>query len=177
MLALPIDPLLAEITRTASDRGLVVLEAPPGAGKTTRVPMALHAALGVASRVLVTEPRRLAARLAKRLGDELVLVHALEPYAAFPLEFQAASAQLEATRRKIATEELHKVAASLASGVTVHEKLVDGFAEQVLATEAAEGQVRLVVVGSHGRRAPARWCASRPRTSLGRRCRDRRARR
>jgi ATP-dependent helicase HrpB len=61
---LPIDPLLPEILdhlRTASN---LVLEAPPGAGKTTRVPPALLDL--VAGEVLVLEPRRLAARLAAR---------------------------------------------------------------------------------------------------------------
>jgi len=61
---LPIDPLLPEILdhlRTASN---LILEAPPGAGKTTRVPLALLDIL--AGEVLVLEPRRLAARLAAR---------------------------------------------------------------------------------------------------------------
>ena len=42
----------------------LVIEAPPGAGKTTRVPPALLPMLG--GQVLVLEPRRLAARLAAR---------------------------------------------------------------------------------------------------------------
>ena len=71
MRPLPIDPLLAEITAVVRERGLLVLEAPPGAGKTTRVPFALSDALGPAGQVIVTEPRRLAARLAaKRVADE-----------------------------------------------------------------------------------------------------------
>ena len=71
MRPLPIDPLLAEITAVVRARGQLVLEAPPGAGKTTRVPFALSDALGHAGQVLVTEPRRLAARLAaKRVADE-----------------------------------------------------------------------------------------------------------
>jgi ATP-dependent helicase HrpB len=51
----------------------VVIEAPPGAGKTTRVPPALHAAgLAGAGEVVVLEPRRLAARLAaRRVAEEL----------------------------------------------------------------------------------------------------------
>ncbi len=69
--ALPIDALLAEITRTALAAGALVLEAPPGAGKTTRVPWALAEALGDAGEVVVTEPRRLAARLAaERVAHE-----------------------------------------------------------------------------------------------------------
>lgn len=63
-MALPIDPLLPEITAHLRAHTTLVLEAPPGAGKTTRVPPAL---LGITSgEILVLEPRRLAARLAAR---------------------------------------------------------------------------------------------------------------
>ena len=68
---LPIDPLLSEIRTTVGSAGLLVLEAPPGAGKTTRVPWALYEARAEAGggddrEILVAEPRRLAARLAAR---------------------------------------------------------------------------------------------------------------
>ncbi len=64
---LPIDPLLAELVATALVERRLVVEAPPGAGKTTRLPWALMEALGPgAGEVLVSEPRRLAARLAAR---------------------------------------------------------------------------------------------------------------
>jgi ATP-dependent helicase HrpB len=63
---LPIDALLSEITDRVRTDGLLVLEAPPGAGKTTRVPWALHAADSSNGEIVVTEPRRLAARMAAR---------------------------------------------------------------------------------------------------------------
>jgi ATP-dependent helicase HrpB len=64
MTSLPIDPLLGEITRTLSTAGVLVLEAEPGAGKSTRVPVALmDAGLADKGEILVSEPRRLAARL------------------------------------------------------------------------------------------------------------------
>ncbi len=44
--------------------GRAVLQAPPGAGKTTRVPLALLEANAVRGRIVVLEPRRLAARAA-----------------------------------------------------------------------------------------------------------------
>ena len=64
---LPIDALLGDVVAALSSAPAVIVEAEPGAGKTTRVPMALFKA-GVASggEVLVSEPRRLAARLAAR---------------------------------------------------------------------------------------------------------------
>ncbi|NUS66100.1 MAG: ATP-dependent helicase HrpB, partial [Saccharothrix sp.] len=55
---LPIRPLLGEIAATLTAHGSAVLVAPPGTGKTTLVPLALE------GRVVVAEPRRLAARAA-----------------------------------------------------------------------------------------------------------------
>jgi ATP-dependent helicase HrpB len=63
-LTLPIDPLVPEIAAHLRAHDTLVLEAPAGAGKTTRVPPALLDLDG--SDVLVLEPRRLAARLAAR---------------------------------------------------------------------------------------------------------------
>ncbi len=71
--ALPIDAGLPEVISTLrSSNGLIVC-APPGAGKTTRVPRALYDA-GFASTgdIVILEPRRLAARLAAaRVASEL----------------------------------------------------------------------------------------------------------
>jgi ATP-dependent helicase HrpB len=74
---LPVDELLEPLVRTLASHRAVVIEAPPGAGKTTRVPRALLESGLVAGRdIWVTEPRRLAARLAagfvaRELGVEL----------------------------------------------------------------------------------------------------------
>jgi ATP-dependent helicase HrpB len=62
--ALPIDAVLPEIVGAVRDRGVAVLVAPPGAGKTTRVPGALLDAGAVTGEIVVLQPRRLAARLA-----------------------------------------------------------------------------------------------------------------
>lgn len=59
---LPVRPALGEIVETLADRGVAVLVAPPGTGKTTLVPLALAAESE--GRVVVAEPRRLAARAA-----------------------------------------------------------------------------------------------------------------
>ena len=61
---LPIDDLLPSIREALLRSPNLVIEAPPGAGKTTRVPPALLNL--VRGQVLVLEPRRLAARLAAR---------------------------------------------------------------------------------------------------------------
>ncbi len=73
-MKLPIDDLLPQIVSTLASAANLVIEAPPGAGKTTRVPPTLlpH----VRGEILVLEPRRLAARMAARrvtseLGEKL----------------------------------------------------------------------------------------------------------
>jgi ATP-dependent helicase HrpB len=72
MLTLPIDSLLPEIAASLGRGPNLVVEAPPGAGKTTRVPPALlDAGLAGGREVWVLEPRRLAARLsARRVAEE-----------------------------------------------------------------------------------------------------------
>ena len=61
---LPVDAILPEIVSSLESRPNLVLEAAPGAGKTTRVPPAL---LGIVpGEIIVLEPRRIAARLAAR---------------------------------------------------------------------------------------------------------------
>ena len=69
-MRLLIDELLPEIRRSLGVHPNLVIEAAPGAGKTTRVPPALLPI--VQGQVLVLEPRRLAARLAsRRIAQEL----------------------------------------------------------------------------------------------------------
>jgi ATP-dependent helicase HrpB len=72
--ALPVDAILPEIVTSLQHTPNLVIEAPPGAGKTTRVPPAI---LGLVSgEVIVLEPRRIAARMAARrvaweMGEEV----------------------------------------------------------------------------------------------------------
>ena len=61
---LPIDDALPGLLDAIRRSGRAVLQAPPGAGKTTRVPLALLEAGLVAGRIVMLEPRRLAARAA-----------------------------------------------------------------------------------------------------------------
>ena len=71
-MRLPIDDILPELIAALARAGRAVLQAPPGAGKTTRVPLALLEAGAVQGRILMLEPRRLAARAAaERMAQTL----------------------------------------------------------------------------------------------------------
>jgi ATP-dependent helicase HrpB len=64
---LPIEPALPALRQALAAAGAAVLQAPPGAGKTTRVPLALLDEAWLAGRrIVMLEPRRLAARAAAR---------------------------------------------------------------------------------------------------------------
>ena len=71
---LPIDDVLPALTQALATHTRVVLHAPPGAGKTTRAPLALLETLP--GRIIMLEPRRLAARsaaswISRTLGEEV----------------------------------------------------------------------------------------------------------
>ncbi|MDR3763987.1 MAG: ATP-dependent helicase HrpB [Acidobacteriota bacterium] len=69
-IALPVDAILPEIRAALATHCNLVVEAEPGAGKTTRIPPALLAMTG--GEVVVLEPRRIAARLAaRRVASEM----------------------------------------------------------------------------------------------------------
>ncbi len=70
---LPIDAVLDELARTLAGGNAAVLVAPPGAGKTTRVPLALLDAPWLKNKkIIVLEPRRIAARAsAERMAHTL----------------------------------------------------------------------------------------------------------
>ena len=64
---LPITSVLAKLEQTLATSNTVVLQAPPGSGKTTRVPLALLEAPWLEGRrIVMLEPRRLAATNAAR---------------------------------------------------------------------------------------------------------------
>jgi ATP-dependent helicase HrpB len=75
--AFPIVPLLPELRASLAAHPRLVLEAPPGAGKTTQVPLALLDAEWLAGqKIVMLEPRRIAARaaaqfMAHQLGESV----------------------------------------------------------------------------------------------------------
>lgn len=74
--SLPIDDVLPQLSRVLRDGRAAVVQAPPGAGKTTRVPLALLEEPWLNGKIVMLEPRRLAARaaaryMARQLGEEV----------------------------------------------------------------------------------------------------------
>jgi len=73
----PITPLLPEIRASLAAQSRLVLEAPPGAGKTTQVPLALRNEPWLeGKKIVMLEPRRIAARaaaqfMAQQLGEQV----------------------------------------------------------------------------------------------------------
>lgn len=77
MTDLPINAVLEDVQSTLESNATLILQAPPGAGKSTRVPLALLDSPFLKDKIIIMlEPRRVAARMvatqmAKLLGEEL----------------------------------------------------------------------------------------------------------
>lgn len=72
-MPLPIESVLPDLSQALADQNQTILRAPPGAGKSTCVPLALlnHPTLE-SGKIILLEPRRLAARaVAQRLAEQL----------------------------------------------------------------------------------------------------------
>jgi ATP-dependent helicase HrpB len=135
---LPVDELLGPLAEALRTAQAVVVEAPPGAGKTTRVPRALlDAGFARSGEIWVTEPRRVAARLAasfvaRQLGE------AVGERVGYSVRFEDRSSA--ATRVRYVTEGvlLERLVASGAQGTALRGLSVvvlDEFHERHLATD------------------------------------------
>ncbi|MFL6813524.1 MAG: ATP-dependent helicase HrpB [Bradyrhizobium sp.] len=155
---LPIDAVLDEFARTLAGNNAAVLVAPPGAGKTTRVPLALlDEPWRKDSKIIVLEPRRIAARasaerMAQSLGERV------GETVGYRVRF--GSKVSRATRIEVVTEgifsrqilddpELTGVAAVLFD--EFHERSLDGDLGLALARDAQTGlreDLRIVVMSA-----------------------------
>ena len=139
--ALPIDPLVPEIVSELKRSGNLVLIAPPGAGKTTRVPPALlRAQLAGSKEIVVLQPRRLPTRLAaRRVAEELG--ETLGERVGYQIRFEDVSGP--ATRLRFVTEgvlERRLFSEPLIPGVAV--VVLDEFHERHLAADLALALLR-----------------------------------
>jgi ATP-dependent helicase HrpB len=154
MQPLPIDAVLPDVVRALEARSSVVLEAPPGAGKTTRVPRALLDA-GIPGEIVVLEPRRLAARLAaRRVAEELG--EPIGKRVGYTVRFEdisSASTRIRfvtegvLTRRLVADPTLKGVSAVLLD--EIHERHLQGdLALALLRRLQRERELRLVAMSA-----------------------------
>ncbi len=99
-----------------------------------------------------------AAKLAKRLGEELVLCHVIEPWAAYAVEHPAIYTSILQQRIEEARAALARQAGELRQlGVAVTERLLEDVPERALAGLAADLHARALVVGGHGHRGLGRF--------------------
>ena len=140
---LPIDDVLPALVGALRNSSAIVLRAPPGAGKTTRVPPAvLDAGLAGSGKLVVLQPRRVAARATAarisyergtRLGDEI----------GFQVRFESRTGPR--TRIEIVTEGILLRALAdnpFLEGTSV--VIFDEFHERSLTSDLALGMVRQV---------------------------------
>lgn len=122
---LPIDEVMPGILRQLAEGTRLVLAAPPGAGKTTRVPLALAGLLAepgvIEGRILMLEPRRVAARMAaermaatlgQRLGQTIGLTTRVDRKVSAETRIEVITDGLF-TRRILADQELSGIGAVL----------------------------------------------------------------
>ncbi|MBV9219384.1 MAG: ATP-dependent helicase HrpB [Methylobacteriaceae bacterium] len=155
---LPIDEVLAPLRSALASRCSAVLVAPPGAGKTTRVPLALLAEPWAAGRKLILlEPRRLAARaaadrmaaaLGERVGGTVGLRVRLQSLVSATTRLEVVTAGVFA-RRIIEDPSLQGVAGVLFD--EFHERSLDADMGLALALDAQAGlrpDLRLLVMSA-----------------------------
>jgi ATP-dependent helicase HrpB len=155
---LPIDAVLDELARTLAGHNAAVLVAPPGAGKTTRVPLALlDESWANNKKIIVLEPRRIAARAsAERMA--LTLRERVGETVGYRVRF--GSKVSRATRIEVVTEgifsrqilddpELSNVAAVLFD--EFHERSLDADLGLALVRDAQTGlreDLRILVMSA-----------------------------
>jgi ATP-dependent helicase HrpB len=145
---LPVDSVLPELLRALARRSEAVLVAPPGAGKTTRVPPALLGADWVAgAKIILLSPRRIAARaaaarmaseLGERVGETVGYRVRLDARVGPKTRIEVVTEGVF-TRLVQSDPELHGVAAVLFD--EFHERSLDGDLGLALAREA-QGALR-----------------------------------
>ena len=132
MSELPIEPLLPDIADTLRARKRLILGAPPGAGKTTRVPLALGGLIkgfeALPGKILMLEPRRIAARMAAQrmaqtlgepLGKQIGLATRVDRKVSAATKVEVITDGLF-TRRLLADPELSEISAVIFD--EIHER-------------------------------------------------------
>ncbi len=155
---LPIDDVLPEVARALAEGNRAVLVAPPGAGKTTRAPLALlDEPFARAGKILVLEPRRLAARaaagrmaatLGERVGETIGLRVRMQSLVSSATRVEVVTEGVFA-RMIVGDPELKGIAAVLFD--EFHERSLDadlGLALALDAQAALREDLRIVVMSA-----------------------------
>jgi ATP-dependent helicase HrpB len=148
LIALPIDAVVPELVATMRTRHVAVLVAPPGAGKTTRVPLVLlREPWAAEKKIIVLEPRRLAARAAAaRMAS--TLGEAVGETVGYRVRF--GSKVSRQTRIEVVTEGVFtRMALEDASLEDVAAVLFDEFHERSLDADLGLALARDVQTGLH----------------------------
>src|SRR5262245_1392280 len=146
MSDLPITPILPSLARAMAGHANVILVAEPGAGKTTRVPLALLGEKWLEGRkIIMLEPRRLAARAAaSRMSQSLgESVGETVGYAVRLDRKVSAATRIEVVTEGILTRRLQADPALSDSGLIIfdefHERSLDGDLGLALALDTQAG--------------------------------------
>src|SRR5512146_529059 len=149
---LPIDEVMPQLVAAVRDRRICVLVAPPGAGKTTRVPGALLDAGVIDGSIVVLQPRRLAARLAAaRIASERGV--ALGAEVGYQVRFDkktSAATRIELvtegvlTRRLLSDPELRGVGCVIID--EFHERHLDGDLALAMVARLCERRPELALI-------------------------------
>lgn len=145
MIELPIETLLPKIAQTLREQQRLILGAPPGAGKTTRVPLALAGLIDgfdpLPGKIVMLEPRRIAARMAanrmaqtlgEKLGDRIGLSTRIDRQISKNTKVEVITDGLF-TRRLLADPELSGVSAVIFD--EIHERSLSADLGLALARE------------------------------------------
>jgi ATP-dependent helicase HrpB len=155
---LPVEEALPALKAALAAHGAAVLQAPPGAGKTTRVPLALLGEAWLAGKkIVMLEPRRLAARgaahrmaqtLGERVGETVGYRMRLDTKV-------GSKTRIEVVTEGILVRQLQRDPALEASGLLVfdefHERSLDadlGLALSLEAKRALRDDLRLLVMSA-----------------------------
>ncbi|MGH9224920.1 MAG: ATP-dependent helicase HrpB [Acidimicrobiales bacterium] len=190
---LPVEDVIGALNDALGDKGRAVLQAPPGAGKTTIVPLRLLDEPWLLGRILVLEPRRLATRAAARRMASLLdePVGATVGYTTRDERHVSAATRIEVVTEGILTrrlqhdrtlpgvalvvfDEIHErnLHTDLALALTLHVGRDDLRLLAMSATIESDRVSALLndapIITSEGRQFPVdvRWVPPRPRQRL-----------